>query len=611
MSYGLKKYIVLQIAALVFLIACNSLFAQFGASSNSLLRSIFQIVDQLERQGQYQDALVVLEPYAADPRVVLKMYELHERSGTLRDFLPLIDERYSRKRDDVNLLAAYIKTLANLDMKDSLTSICHGYAGAKDSMSVERYKTLGNILGSAGLDELAIEYYSQGRQVSGDESLYARQLADLYLLQGKYRRVVDELLENIKDNPGDLPVARRQAFSVADNGGSDVDYLFKRLEYYAKNDTSRQLSYNLQSIWMEAALTTGRDKDAIEALENLFKSLDKPLAEAQFMIFVSNCEKLEKWQLAVKSYDLASQSGVIGSEQSSYEKSKLYFKANRPEQAEAELLTLAGAVQDSSLKSQVLERLGNYYLNFKNDPHEALKWYNALQEHLKQSPAGLVKSKLSIAESLIHLGELGKAREIVDQSKKVSQGNPGNLANSILLGADIMFYEGKIDSAVTSYTTFARLSLPQTLANDAIERAYLISQDKSKDGVVAKTVGEALFMDGQGMYQKAYDKFNKALGLVAEDSDYRALIIYQVGKMYEKSGEYPLAISAYEQLADNYPEHHLAPFCHLAIGKIYLKKTGNPELARTHLEKVVFDYPDGVATGQARRLLRTLESIDL
>ena len=607
----LKKYKLAQTLILAFLIFGNQLLAQFGTSSNSLLRSIFQITDELVKQGQYQDALSVLEPYTADSRVVMKMYEINEQAGTLGDFLPFIEDRYSQNRGDANLLAACVKTLANLGMRDSLDSVCRIYAAGEDSLSVDRFRTLGNILGSAGMDELAVEYYDRGRKAVGDQSLYAGQLADLYLRQEKYHLAVDELLLNIKNNPGDLPTARRQAFSVAENDGGEVEYLFERLEYYAKSDTSRQLSYNLQSIWMEAALTTNRDNDAIHALENLFKSLDKPLAEAQFMIFVSNCEKLEKWQLAVKGYDLAVNASVIDPENASYEKALIYFRADMPEQAEAELLMLAGTVQNPDLKSQILERLGNYYLDFRNDPHEALKWYNALQEHLEGSPAGLVRAKLSIAESFIHLGELDKAREIADQSRKVSQGNPGNLANSIRLSADILFYEGKVDSAAAAYTSFARLSLTQGAANDAIERIYLISQDKSRDGVAAKAVGEALFMAEQGMYQQAYDKFNQALALVAEDDSYRALIIYQVGMMYDNAGEFPLAVSAYEQLAQNYPEHHLAPFCHLAIGKIYLEKTGNPQLARTHLEKVVFDYPEGVATGQARRLLRTLQSIDL
>ena len=606
-----KKYRLIKTLTFCFLVFASQLFAQFGSSNNGLLRSIFQVTDELVKQGQYQDALSVLKPYTANSRVVMKMYEIHEQSGTLGDFLPVIADRYSQNRADANLLAAYIKTLATLGMKDSLDSVCLSYATEGDTLVAEKYRTLGNILGSAGLDEMAIEYYEHGRKATGDRTLCAAQLADLYLRQKKYHQAVDELLLNIKNNPGDLPTARRQAYSVAENDGGDAEYLFKRLEYYAKSDTSKQLSYNLQSIWMEAALTTGRDKDALDALENLFKSLDRPLAEAQFMIFVSNCEKLGKWQLAVKGYDLAVNASVIDHEKAGYEKALLFFRADMPEQAEAELLVLALTVQDTDLKSLVLEHLGNYYLNFKNDPHEALKWYNALQEHLQGSPAGLVKAKLNIAESFIHLGELDKAREIADQSIKVSQGNPGNLANSIHLSADILFYEGKVDSAAAAYTSFARLSLTQGSANDAIERAYLISQDKSKDGVVAKSIGEALFMAEQGMYQQAYDKFNQALALVAEDDSYRALIIYQVGMMYEQAEEYPLAISAYEQLAENYPEHHLAPFCHLAIGKIYLEKTGNPQLARTHLEKVVFDYPEGVATGQARRLLRTLESIDL
>ena len=43
------------------------------------------------------------------------------------------------------------------------------------------------------------------------------------------------------------------------------------------------------------------------------------------------------------------------------------------------------------------------------------------------------------------------------------------------------------------------------------------------------------------------------------------------------------------------------------MGMVLLDEIGDAEGARRHLERIVFDYPEGGVTPVARRLLRSLE----
>jgi TolA-binding protein len=163
-----------------------------------------------------------------------------------------------------------------------------------------------------------------------------------------------------------------------------------------------------------------------------------------------------------------------------------------------------------------------------------------------------------------------------------------------------------MDSAETAYLTYAKLRLQEPEANDAIGRAYLIRNDNSPDFKISRMVAQALYGAHCGEIQKAAEFFQKSLREAA-DSSYQAQIYFQMGRVYEDAGEYPLALGAYEELVKKYSGHQLAPLAELRMGIILLESMGDKERARKHLERVVLEYPAGVATPEARRLLRSLE----
>jgi len=208
-------------------------------------------------------------------------------------------------------------------------------------------------------------------------------------------------------------------------------------------------------------------------------------------------------------------------------------------------------------------------------------------------------------ESFIKLERLPEAAKLCEELLAQTP-EKQEQADVLKLLADILFYQAQPDSAALLYKSFVVLMLGEPEANDVLELVYLIQSDRSEDAAVSKKVGEALFKARCGKIQDAAQAFARTLGEVA-DSVYRVQIFYQMGGMYERAGEFSLALGVYNEIVSSYPENHMAPLAELRMGLVLLESVGDTDGARRHFERVVYEYPPGVATPQARRLLRALE----
>ena len=182
---------------------------------------------------------------------------------------------------------------------------------------------------------------------------------------------------------------------------------------------------------------------------------------------------------------------------------------------------------------------------------------------------------------------------------------------------DIMAHEASLKAAKTSYfkTDFAwalkqfkelKSANTQLIANDALEYFLLIN-----DNTVADSTQTALKQFAKGDYllyqnrnQEAVTQFQSILknhkGQEIED-----VTLLRLGKIYEKKGDFALALSQYQMIIDQHSDGIYIDEALYFSAEIYNKQL-LPEKAKPLYEKVLFNHQDSIYFVEARKKFRQL-----
>jgi tetratricopeptide (TPR) repeat protein len=183
---------------------------------------------------------------------------------------------------------------------------------------------------------------------------------------------------------------------------------------------------------------------------------------------------------------------------------------------------------------------------------------------------------------------------------------------------DVVGHEATLKSAKTSYfkgdfvwalKQFKELKTvsSQLIANDALEYFLLIN-----DNTVADSTQTALKQFARGDYLIYQNKPQEAL-LQFQDilknfkgKEIESVTIYRLGKIYEKIGDYQLALSQYQKIIDQHSEGIYIDEALFFTAEIYNKKLIDIEKAKAFYEKLVFNHQDSIHFVDARKKFREL-----
>jgi len=597
-----------KLLAISFLALSLTVLTEFPAATHldrNMLGSLLQISSSLERTGKLDAAIQVLFPHRQDARILSRLSDLYRKSGKDEEFLPLAQEMYAKEPEDELLLKIYLQALGTVQLADSLRRVGLRFI-AQAPKEERRYRVVAELFRRNGAPEHALELYLKGRKALKQPKTFRRELAEVLIDLERFDQALDEMLSYLSSNPNELPLVKRQAYRIINKGEPESRLLVDRLENEVSSASSKPLRNALLIMAVDVNLTLGRPERAFAGLVELLGAMEAKQAAPQLASFIAKGLKLENYELVLMAYDLADSLALIDKGRILLEKADVQLKMGEISSAETGLLGLASSDKENGLRAQAMRRLGEMYLTRINRPADALCWYRELEKIGVAVKINLLEVKLRIAESFIRLGQLHEARALCDELLKTDRQKPADLARVLLVKADVDFYRGEPDSASGAYLTSAKFLLGEPEANDAIERVYLIQNDKSPEARISSKVGRALHEAVCGNLHTATEWFQETLQLVT-DSVYKVQVYYQMGRMYETAGEFPLALGVYQEIVQFSPGHHLAPMAELRMGLVLLDEIGDAEGARRHLERIVFDYPEGVVTPVARRLLRSLE----
>jgi len=183
---------------------------------------------------------------------------------------------------------------------------------------------------------------------------------------------------------------------------------------------------------------------------------------------------------------------------------------------------------------------------------------------------------------------------------------------------DVLAHEASLKAAKTSYfqadfvwalKQFKELKSASTqlIANDAMEYFLLIN-----DNTVADSTQTALKQFAKGDYllyqnrnQEAIAKFQAILKSFKGQA-IESVTLLRLGKIYEKQGEYNLALSQYQNIIDHHADGIYIDEALFFSAEIENKKLQQPEKAKPLYEKIIFNHQDSIYFVEARKEYRQL-----
>ncbi|MFC5682277.1 tetratricopeptide repeat protein [Flavobacterium sp. MAHUQ-51] len=193
---------------------------------------------------------------------------------------------------------------------------------------------------------------------------------------------------------------------------------------------------------------------------------------------------------------------------------------------------------------------------------------------------------------------------------------------------DAVAHEASLKAAKTSYfkgdfpwalKQFKELKAANTqlIANDALEYFLLINDNTVADSTqtALKEFAKGDYLIYQNRNQEAITQFQLILkNFKGQDSrvmpeqakQIEAVTQLRLGQLYEKTGEYNLALSQYQAIIDHHSDGIYVDEALFFSGEIYSKKINDAEKAKSLFEKIIFNHQDSIYFVEARKRFREL-----
>jgi tetratricopeptide (TPR) repeat protein len=182
---------------------------------------------------------------------------------------------------------------------------------------------------------------------------------------------------------------------------------------------------------------------------------------------------------------------------------------------------------------------------------------------------------------------------------------------------DVMAHEASLKAAKTSYfkTDFAwalkqfkelKSANTQLIANDALEYFLLINDNTMADSTqtALKQFAKGDYLLYQNRNQEAIAQFQAILKSF-KGQEIESVTVLRLGKIYEKQGDFDLALSQYQTIIDQHSDGIYIDEALYFSAEIYNKQL-LPEKAKPLYEKVLFNHQDSIYFVEARKKFRQL-----
>jgi tetratricopeptide (TPR) repeat protein len=224
---------------------------------------------------------------------------------------------------------------------------------------------------------------------------------------------------------------------------------------------------------------------------------------------------------------------------------------------------------------------------------------------LQLVPYEVAQAKMELADILLFEEKFNQALLYYSQIEEDLK-NDTVAHEASLKAAKTSYFQGDFVWALKQFKELKSAST-QLIANDALEYFLLIS-----DNTVADSTQTALKQFAKGDYllyqnrnQESIAQFQSILKSF-KGQQIEAVTFLRLGKIYEKQGEYDLALSQYQNIIAQHAEGIYIDEALYFSAEIENNKLQQPEKAKSLYEKIIFNHQDSIYFVDARKKYRQL-----
>jgi tetratricopeptide (TPR) repeat protein len=215
------------------------------------------------------------------------------------------------------------------------------------------------------------------------------------------------------------------------------------------------------------------------------------------------------------------------------------------------------------------------------------------------------EAKIEYADILLYQEKFNQALLYYSQVEENLK-NASIAHEASLKAAKTSYFQGDFAWALKQFKELKSAST-QLIANDALEYFLLIN-----DNTVADSTQTALKQFAKGdylLYQKRNQEATELFQALLKNfkgQDIEAVTLLRLGKIYEKKGEYNLALSQYQTIINQYKEAIYVDEALFFSAEIYSTKMQQFDKAKPLYEKIIFDHQDSIHFVEAQKKYRQL-----
>ncbi|HRK27777.1 MAG TPA: tetratricopeptide repeat protein [Chitinophagales bacterium] len=582
-----------------------SLFAQDN------LQQDLRLAQQYTRQGEYEKAAAIYERlYNQNPKSSMYYRSYYNALLAVKDFAKAEDLVKKQLKQDKTDPALYIDLGLLLKNQYKIEEGEAEFDKALKMAKDQQILSIANVFNNAGENAYAIKTYLRGRELTKNDKLYARELAQQYMQVGDSKNAIAGFLDYALTQPEHLQIVFNELLRFT-NKEEETEELQKQL--YARIQADNQnLIFPEILIWVFYQI-----KDFEQAFIQV-KALDKRLNEdgKRVMELARKALNEKQYDTAIEAFEYVIAKG---------ETNPLYIRAkeellncrndkivNTPNFTEADLrglesdylefLRLFGKNANTLSAIRDLAALYAYYLNNVNAA------VTLLEDALKMSSVNAYNralTKLDLGDCYLMQGEIWEATLYYSQVDKDFKddilGEEARFKN-----AKLSYYNGDFEWAQAQLNVL-KASTSELIANDALKLSVFITDNLGLDttAVPMQMFARADLLTMQNRYTdatKTLDSINSAYPNHALDDD----ILYARAEMSMRQRKYTEAAQYYEAILQNYGTDILADDAIFALAGLNEVQFGKKDKAMEYYQQLLIKYPGSLYVVEARKRYRKL-----
>lgn len=469
-----------------------------------------------------------------------------------------------------------------------------------------------NVFNELKKYDYALRVYERGVELTGDELLFASNLAELHRRAGKMDKMVKYYLLYARKNANSI----RYVKQIMQRQYSDsLDYYLRQQLFSNIQEEPDEILYVDMLAWV---YVQGKAYD--KALRQMI-SLDRRMNEEGTRVFdlAEIAEKDKDYKTAIKAYR------YIIDEKT--ENSPYFLEARRRElDCMIKNLNEGGSLPEEELLQirqgylETLEILGKsnrtaaislehavfeaYYMNRIDLAIDILKELISRRGLIDRVKA---QAKLDLGDYFLITGEIWEGSLLFSQvDKDFKEGYFGELAR--FKNAKLSYFNGDFEWSKIQLDVL-KASTSKLISNDAIDLSVFISENIGMDStqVPLQMYADAELSTLQHKYEDAFSTLD-SIAFLFPDHELEDDIWYLKANIYRKQRDYENAISFYNKVIEKHAENIRGDNAMYELAELYESRLNNPEKAIELYEKIFMDFSNSTYAIEARKRFREMTS---